>query len=244
MNLALVETIGVPATFITLWLLERRRPARAFVSVPNWATLGTGFFLLTAAVASAVSMLWRASPLAEHTLVDLRQWGFWSLLPAFLVLTLAHYWWHRAEHRFDVLWVRTHQLHHSVLRIDIAGAFFVHPAEVAAKVTLSSVILVGVLGFAPEVALVATTAMSMLSIFEHWNVRTPRWLGYLVQRPEMHCLHHEFQMHRRNYGLPLWDLLFGTFENPNVVDVKVGYSPAASQRIADMLRWRDVNREP
>lgn len=244
MNLSLVETIGVPTTFVTLWLLERRRPARAFAPVANWAASGIGFFVLTATVGSVVSMLWKASPLSQHSLLHLQQWGFASLPIALAVLTLAHYWWHRAEHHFDSLWVRTHQLHHSVLRVDIAGAFFVHPAEVAAKMTLSFLVLVAVLGVAPEVAVVVTTALAMLSIFEHWNVRTPRWLGYLIQRPEMHCLHHEFQVHRRNYGLPVWDLLFGTFENPTTVDVKVGYEPAASRRIADMLRWRDVNAKP
>ena len=52
-------------------------------------------------------------------------------------------------------------------------------------------------------------------MFQHWNVKTPRWLGYIIQRPESHGLHHELGVHARNYSdFPLWDMLMGTFVNP------------------------------
>lgn len=241
MNAELLQTIVVPSVFLGLWFLERRRPARAFVTVRHWAALGVGFFALTAAVGSAVPMLLLATPLAGRSLLSLQGLGLWGAPIAFMLVTLIHYWWHRAEHHFDALWLVTHQLHHSVLRVDIAGAFFVHPAEVFAKTTLSFLASSFVLGVAPEAAIAVATLTAALSIFEHWNMRTPRWLGFFVARPEMHCLHHERGQHRRNYGLPLWDLAFGTFENPSTVDVEVGYAPAASSRILDMLRWRNVN---
>ena len=51
-------------------------------------------------------------------------------------------------------------------------------------------------------------------LFYHWNVRTPHWLGYFVQRPESHCVHHQRGRHRNNYSdLPLWDIAFGTFSS-------------------------------
>ena len=34
---------------------------------------------------------------------------------------------------------------------------------------------------------VLATAMAM---FQHANIRTPRWIGYVVQRPESHAVHH------------------------------------------------------
>ena len=56
------------------------------------------------------------------------------------------------------------------------------------------------------------------AIFQHANVRTPRWLGYFVQRPESHSLHHERGVHRDNYSdLPVFDMLFGTFRNPRAL---------------------------
>lgn len=242
MSAELVQTIGVPAVFAGLWLLERRRAARPFVAVKHWAAIGIGFFVLTAAVGSVVPLLLQATPLGGRSLLKLEGLGLWGAPIAFLVMSLVGYWWHRAEHRFQPLWVMSHQLHHSVRRVDVAGAFFVHPAEVTVKTTLSFLVSYFVLGVAPEAAVVAATLTTALSIFEHWNVRTPRWLGFFVARPEMHCLHHELGQHRRNYGLPLWDRLFGTYENPSLVEVQVGYSPEASARVLDMLRWRDVNR--
>ena len=61
------------------------------------------------------------------------------------------------------------------------------------------------------------------ALFQHWNVRTPRWLGYIIQRPESHGLHHELGVHARNYSdFPLWDILMGTFVNPASFDGDVG----------------------
>ena len=71
---------------------------------------------------------------------------------------------------------------------------------------------------------------------------TPRWVGFLFQRPEMHRIHHEHGRHRNNYGdIPWWDMLFGTYENPRTFDATCGFDGAREQRLADMLRWRDVN---
>jgi sterol desaturase/sphingolipid hydroxylase (fatty acid hydroxylase superfamily) len=55
-------------------------------------------------------------------------------------------------------------------------------------------------------------------MFQHANLRTPRWLGYIIQRPESHGIHHERGLHAFNYAdLPLWDMVFGTFRNPRTL---------------------------
>ena len=44
------------------------------------------------------------------------------------------------------------------------------------------------------------------AVFQHANVRTPRWLGYVIQRPESHCVHHERGLHAYNYAdLPVFE---------------------------------------
>ena len=81
----------------------------------------------------------------------------------------------------------------------------------------------------------------LAELFYHWNIRTPRWLGYLVQRPESHCIHHLRGFHRCNYSdLPLWDILFGTFANPRAQPIPCGFGPKAERRIADMLAGKLV----
>ena len=100
------------------------------------------------------------------------------------------------------------------------------------------------LGVSVDAAVLVLYATFFLGIFQHANIRTPRWLGYVVQRPESHSRHHGRGLHRDNYAdLPLFDLLFGTFHNPaNHRDN--GFYHGASRRVTDMLLWRDVNAEP
>jgi sterol desaturase/sphingolipid hydroxylase (fatty acid hydroxylase superfamily) len=78
-------------------------------------------------------------------------------------------------------------------------------------------------------------------VLQHANVRTPRWLGYVVQRPESHSRHHARGVHAGNYSdLPIFDLLFGTFDNPPAFAKRAGFYDGASARVAEMLSFRDV----
>ena len=81
--------------------------------------------------------------------------------------------------------------------------------------------------------------------FQHANIRTPRWLGYVIQRPESHSVHHGRGYHRNNYSdLPLWDIVFGTFENPADPVAACGFWDGASNRLGDLLLGRNVTRRP
>ena len=91
-------------------------------------------------------------------------------------------------------------------------------------------------------AAAAFIAVGALDLFVHADMRTPRWLGYLVQRPEMHTVHHQRGHHAQNYGLPLWDLLFGTWHNPEDRVQDLGFDPERASRVRDMLLGRDVHR--
>ena len=74
------------------------------------------------------------------------------------------------------------------------------------------------------------------------SLRTPRWLGYIIQRPESHSVHHGKGLHRYNYSdLPLWDIVFGTFRNPEGFQSEHGFYQGASARIPEMLAFRDVS---
>ncbi|MNC86386.1 hypothetical protein D3C83_20410 [compost metagenome] len=98
-------------------------------------------------------------------------------------------------------------------------------------------------GLAPEAATLVIYATTFFGIFQHSNIRTPRWLGYLVQRPESHSRHHARGVHAGNYAdLPLIDMLFGTFHNPRDFARETGFYPGASARIAEMLCLRDVSQ--
>jgi sterol desaturase/sphingolipid hydroxylase (fatty acid hydroxylase superfamily) len=99
-----------------------------------------------------------------------------------------------------------------------------------------------ILGLPPAAATLTILTVTFLAIFQHANLRTPRWLGYIVQRPESHTIHHARGVHAKNYAdLPVIDMLFGTFENPRSYEHTTGFWHGASARVLDMLLWRDVS---
>ena len=160
-----------------------------------------------------------------------------------IVYEFFHYWYHRGAHRFDTLWLLGHQMHHSAETLDPWGAYFLHPLDAAIFLSLSSIVLYPVLGLSPAAGAWATAVLTFLAVFQHARVTTPTWLGYLVQRPESHAIHHARGVHAHNYAdLPLWDIVFGTFRNPDrgAQEPLQGFYDGASTRVAEMLAFRDV----
>ncbi|MFA6985903.1 MAG: sterol desaturase family protein [Arenimonas sp.] len=232
--------LAVPVAFLILLAIESRVAARQFEPVRRWAITGTLFFLMVMAIGALTPLLLPLAGLETGHALDLSGLGLLGILPGLLVAAFLLYWFHRAEHRYDWLWRATHQLHHSALRVDMLGAYFAHPLEVLVKVSVSTGSSIYLLGLTPVAAASVGVISALLSLFGHWNIRTPRWLGYVIPRPESHCLHHERDRHGRNYGdLPLWDQLFGTFENPREeFDGNVGFDPSSRIRLGDMLLMR------
>ena len=162
---------------------------------------------------------------------------------AYLVATFVFYWWHRVRHESDLLWRVFHQVHHSPQRLEVITSFYKHPLEMVVNSIIGTVLVFTVLGLSPESGAVYTACCALGEFFYHTNVRTPRWVGFFFQRPEMHRIHHEAGKHRGNYGdLPLWDMLFGTYENPPTWDATCGFDTERELRMGDMLAFRDVHR--
>lgn len=99
------------------------------------------------------------------------------------------------------------------------------------------------LGLTPLSAIVALLLVSAFNLYIHSDTRSPRWIGWFVQRPEMHRVHHQAGHHADNYGLPLWDLLFGTWKNPRERVRDCGFDAERERRIYDMLLMRDVHAD-
>ena len=65
------------------------------------------------------------------------------------------------------------------------------------------------LGPSPLASFISGYVSFLVGLFLHTNVRTPHWIGYILQRPEMHAIHHQRGVHAYNYCIPLFDMLFG-----------------------------------
>jgi sterol desaturase/sphingolipid hydroxylase (fatty acid hydroxylase superfamily) len=164
-------------------------------------------------------------------------------LLGYLAITFIYYWWHRWRHESGFLWRWIHQVHHSPQRIEIITSFYKHPFEILINSVLSSAILYFGVGLNSEAASLAVLLSGLAELVYHWNVRTPYWLGYVFQRPESHCVHHQEGVHSFNYSdLPLWDMLFGTFRNPRKWDARCGFAAQGEIRLPEMLIGVDIHK--
>jgi sterol desaturase/sphingolipid hydroxylase (fatty acid hydroxylase superfamily) len=226
-----------------LMLWEAIAPARRLPTVPFWYLRAPASFATYFLLSSYLPLLWSGT-LAQFRLFDLTMLGTWAgAAVGLLVYELGAYAYHRTIHASEVLFRTVHQMHHSAERLDAASAFWFSPLDMVGWTALFSLCLTLVVGLTPEATTAVLLATTFLAIFQHSNVRTPRWLGYVVQRPESHSHHHERGVHARNYAdLPLIDLLFGTFHNPPDFAPQTGFADGASARVLDMLLGRDVTQ--
>ena len=162
---------------------------------------------------------------------------------AYTIATFVFYWWHRWRHEIGFLWRAFHQIHHSPQRIEVITSFYKHPLEMIANSIIGSVLVYTVLGLDLTAGGVYTFCTAIGEFFYHTGIRTPRWIGYFFQRPEMHRIHHQHQRHKNNYGdIVWWDMLFGTYENPKEFKSSCGFDDAKEQQLISMLAFRDVHQ--
>jgi sterol desaturase/sphingolipid hydroxylase (fatty acid hydroxylase superfamily) len=208
-------------------LLERLRPARKEQGVVRPQLLndllyvgfnGHVFSLLTAGlvawfatrtngVLEAVSLLPERGWLSERP--------FWLQFVIFLLISDLLQWSvHNLLHRVPFLW-NFHKVHHSIHRMDWAGAMRFHWMEIVVYRSLQYIPLL-YLGGDPEPLLVVYVFGTFWGHFNHANLDLGIGpLAYVFNSPRMHLWHHDASDEggtAKNFGivLSLWDWLFGT----------------------------------
>lgn len=229
---------------LVLFVLERCFPAHRQPRVKRWVLralllAGTGALIVAFGRETWVPFF------RQHALTDAL--ASWPAVPAgvlaFVVFQFFLYWWHRLKHESDLLWRCLHQMHHSPRRLEVLAAYYGHPLDGLCNVVLSAAVCWFLLGMHWTGVVAYAFITTFYDFFTHSNLRTPYWIGYVIQRPEMHRVHHEYGVHKSNYSLPLWDLLFGTHVNPRR-DQEIpacGFDAEREMRIVDMLLLRDVH---
>ncbi len=230
--------LGLFAGFAALELIAR---GRQFPAVTRWRIKGTAFLLLYFALATFSPLLWDGW-LGQHRLFAADTLPLWAQIAGgFLALEAGIYAWHRTMHNTPFLWRWFHQMHHSAERVDIWGALYFHPFDTLGFTLVGSLALVLGFGVSAEAGIVINLVATFLGLFQHANIRTPRWIGYIVQRPESHSAHHERGVHARNYGdLPIFDIMFGTFHNPAEFAGEVGFFEGGSKQVGPMLAGKVI----
>lgn len=228
------------ALYGALILLEALFPARPLPRIKGWIPRALAVFVFYFYLSSYLPLLWGES-LSQYQLFNLETLNpFVGAGIGVLIYELLVYVWHRAMHRNHWLWRSFHQMHHSAERLDSFGAFYFSPLDTVGFTFLSSLSLT-VVGLSAQAVTWFLYASMFLAAFQHTNIRTPQWLGYIVQRPESHSIHHARGIHHYNYSdLPLFDILFGTFRNPKDFAQESGFYEGASAKLPQMLAFRDI----
>lgn len=237
-------SLAILAMYAVLIFWEALFPARPLPFVKYWKLKGIVFFFLFFFLSTYLPLAY-AAWLPTSQLFDLS--GIHPVLAAvsgILLYELGMYVWHRSMHKNNRLWKIFHQMHHSAERLDTYGAFYFSPFDMIGFTLLGTVCFSFLAGLPPQAITIILLVTNFFSIFQHANIKTPAWLGYIIQRPESHAVHHARGIHANNYSdLPLFDMLFGTFVNPKKYQHQTGFYPGASGRVTEMLLFKDVSRE-
>ncbi len=231
--------IAVATVFF--FVLERILPGRELPEAPGWFARAALMNACQLGIVVLAGVGWNRW---------LQRWSLFhiaSSMPPFaqgllswFIGTFVFYWWHRARHDVDLLWRVCHQVHHSPSRIELLTAFYKHPVEIAADSMIASALLFSVLGASPEAGAWFNVFAVLGEYFYHSNLRTPHWMGYFLQRPEHHSIHHELDVHGFNYGdITWWDRLFGTFKDTDAFAEQCGFPNGHERCLSQMLLFRD-----
>ena len=245
-----IDVILHPVTLIllsiygALMLWEALLPARKLPYIKYWKIKGLLAFMVYFMISTYLPMFWNQT-LSGFQLLDLTFLGtYWGAAAAVLSYEFALHFWHKTLHRSDRLWKVFHQMHHSAERLDTYGAFYFNITDMIGFTFMTSLAFVVVAGFTPEAATLATLTVTFFSIFQHSNVKTPVWLGYIIQRPEGHTLHHAKGIHAFNYcDLSFIDMMFGTFRNPGTHEHETGFYDGGSNKVKEMLLFKDISSD-
>ena len=176
-------------------LLPLRRARAALLARLLSNALLTALTFATAALVvrpavSAVLARGAETPFGLVHLVPLPGWA--RAVAAFLLMDLAFYYWHLANHKVPFLW-RFHNVHHLDPDLDVTTGFRFHAGEVALSVAFRVVQVAGIGISAPTFAAYELVFQAN-TLFHHSNVRLPirleRALNRLLVTPRMHGIHH------------------------------------------------------
>ena len=217
-------------------IAERLWPHVELEKVQHWYTRAFAFNAAQAAIAVSTTYLWDVW-FARFPLLMLDAWPLaYQVLFGYVTITFIYYWWHRVRHSNSILWRYLHQFHHSPARIEVLTSFYKNPLEILLNGILSSAILYVLLGLSAPAVGLTVLATALAEFVYHMNIRTPQVMGLFFQRPEMHRIHHQRGLHHYNYSdLPLWDMLFGTYRNPAILDNQTGFPNDNENKVGALL---------
>ena len=207
---------------------------------------GAKFWLISLVVAFAwfkavvwLRTQWHLTPLIDWKVgAESPLWiGVLGILLPILLFDGLYYGFHRAQHRFAVLW-RFHRVHHSIVSLNCVNSYH-HALEEVMRfpfIALPLALLINI--DAPRLFLLSAAAAGWSQyIHSDTAVHLGRWHTVFADNA-YHRIHHSVidRHFHRNFAafFSLWDRLFGTYQAPERGPLPpvglVGTPPPASVR--------------
>ena len=229
---------------VVFFTLERVRPGRELPRSKGWYARSISINLVQLGVTLGIGRIWHEI-YGSGSLLQLGNWNN-PLLEGFVawfVGTFIFYWWHRLRHA-NGFWQVFHQIHHSPSRIEILTSFYKHPIEIAVGALLSAAVIFPLLGCSLMASFWYNFFAATGEFFYHGNYKSPKWLRYFIQTPELHSIHHQLDVHKYNFSdIPIWDRIFGTYKDTTEFTSRCGFPGCNEERIGEMLIFKDVYQE-
>ena len=240
-NITLPPLFIIFAT-VLFFTIERIWPGRELPNVKGWYFRAVLINLAQLIITLSLGKIW-LDIFNQDSVLHLSELDF-PFVEGFIgwfVGTFIFYWWHRLRHAKG-FWQIFHQIHHSPSRIEVLTSFYKHPVEIFVNSCISAIILFPILGC----SLIGTFWYNFFAAtgeyFYHTNYRSPKWLRYFIQTPELHSIHHQLDVHNYNFSdIPIWDRIFGTYKDATEFTTKCGFNKNKEKRLIDMLFFKDVN---
>jgi sterol desaturase/sphingolipid hydroxylase (fatty acid hydroxylase superfamily) len=237
---ALINLLVLSAIFVPL---ERVFAARAQPLFRPQLVLDGCFFLgqYLVTTTAILAVLRALTPLHTHAIASAPAVA--QVIAAVVCGDFVVYWFHRACHRFEILW-RFHAVHHTSEHLDWVAAHREHPFDgivTAALMNLPAIVL----GVRPELLAGIAIFRACWAIFVHSNTRIALGpLAYLLGAPELHHWHHSRREGARdNVGhnfanlAPYWDVVYGTHHCPASDDYELGISESYPRSYPALMFW-------
>lgn len=184
---------------------------------------------------------------SDWGLFNIVMWPDWlEISLSVIVLDFVIYWQHVLFHYIPWLW-RLHRVHHADLDLDVTTGLRFHTLEILLS-ALIKIATVLALGASPLSVLIFEIMLNGTSMFNHGNVRLPRFFDSILRTilvtPDMHRVHHSIVLEETNsnfgFNVPWWDRLFGTYRHQPTAgqdDMTIGISDFREERQVDRLHW-------
>jgi sterol desaturase/sphingolipid hydroxylase (fatty acid hydroxylase superfamily) len=155
-----------------------------------------------------------ARELPDHGVI----YSIFILAVYLFLIDLMYYWYHRAQHRFALLWA-IHELHHSDTEVNVTTSMRSYWLDRPLQSFIIGLPVSYLVGIDARAVLMMPFVLTTWLFFAHANLRLR--LGFLtpvICGPHLHRIHHSTRPEHQNKNLaqffPVFDVLFGTYYAP------------------------------